>query len=47
LFPLSFSRRGGRYFREGLRPYIKYIPPLLETERGTKGVRLINSNGGL
>jgi len=45
--PLSLRRRGGRDFREGRSPSLKYLPPLLEKERGTKGVRLINSNGGL
>jgi len=29
--------------REGLRPSLKSLPPLLEKERGIKGVRLINN----
>jgi len=30
LIPLSFSRRGGRDFREGLRPSLTYTPSSLK-----------------
>jgi len=30
LIPLSFLRRGGRDFREGLRPSLTYTPPSLK-----------------
>jgi len=37
LIPLSFSRRGGGDFREGLRPSLTYIPPSLIKGRGRGG----------
>jgi hypothetical protein len=43
--PLPLVREGGVYVREGLRPSLKSLPPLLRKERGTKGVRLINNLG--
>jgi hypothetical protein len=41
--PLPLAREGGVWVREGLRPSLKSLPPLLEKERGIKGVRLINN----
>jgi len=37
LIPLSFSRRGGRDFREGLRSSLTYTPPSLIKGRGLGG----------
>ncbi len=52
LVPLSFSRRGERGLREGLRPSLTYTPPSLNKGRGTglpaaqgfgrRGDRLLN-----
>jgi len=38
--PLPLVREGGVKVREGLRPSLKSLPPLLDKERGIKGVRL-------
>jgi len=35
--PLSLKRRGGRDFREGLRPSLTYTPPSLAKGRGPGG----------
>ena len=41
LIPLSLERRGGRDFREGLRPSLTYTPSLLR--EGGQGDRLPNN----
>jgi len=41
--PLPLLREGGVPVREGRSPSLKSLPPLLEKERGIKGVRLINN----
>jgi len=38
--PLPLIREGGSIGREGLRPCLKSLPPLLPKERGIKRVRL-------
>jgi len=38
LIPLSFSRRGGRDFREGQSPSLTYTPPSLIKGRGVRGI---------
>jgi len=42
LIPLSLKRRGGRGFREGLRPSLTYTPPSLIKGRG-QGDRLLKN----
>jgi hypothetical protein len=42
--PLPLIREGGVWVREGLRPSLKSLPPLLPKERGIKGVRSINNS---
>jgi hypothetical protein len=39
--PLSLRRRGGRDFREGLRPSLTYTPPSLVKGRGQED-KLLN-----
>jgi hypothetical protein len=41
--PLSFSRRGGRDFREGAKPPLTTLPPSLKNNKG-KGARGIGHN---
>jgi len=41
--PLPLVREGGSRVREGRSPSLKSLPPLLEKERGIKGVRLMNN----
>ena len=41
--PLPLLREGGVQVREGRSPSLKSLPPLLEKERGIKGVRLIKN----
>jgi len=42
IYPYLWRVKGRRSL-----PYITKIPPLLEKERGTKGVRLINIKRGV
>jgi len=45
-FPLPLSGKGGEGKRGGKAPSLKFLPPLLDKERGTKGVRLTKTKGG-